>query len=98
MFVLTKRYVVAAAELGDAVRATGAHRQSDLRPLRSVLITLALSRQRDWERFVARSGLSTDVPADYAAVIEAIAHFADPIISGEVTAGSWDPGTRAWQR
>lgn len=97
VFVLTKRYAVGAAELGEAVRATGAHRQSDLRPLRTVLITLAASRQADWERFVTRSGLSDDVPADYADAIAAIADFADPIIGGEAASGEWDPVARAWQ-
>jgi predicted nucleotidyltransferase component of viral defense system len=96
VFVLTKRHVVGAAELGDAVRATGAHRQSDLRPLRTVLITLAAARQADWERVVTRSGLGDDVPADYADTIAAIADFADPIISGEATSGEWDPVARAW--
>lgn len=96
VFVLTKRYVLGAAELGDAVRATGTHRQSDPRPLRSVLVTLAASRQADWERFVTRSGLADEVPADYADTIAAIADFADPILSGETTSGKWDPIARAW--
>lgn len=87
VLVLTRRYVVGAAELAAAVQATGAHRRSDLRPLQSVLITLAASRQSDWERFSNRSGLGDDVPADYAETIAAIADFADPIISGEATSG-----------
>lgn len=97
VFVLTRRYAVGAAELGDALRATGADRQSDLRPLRSVLITLAASRQADWGRIVNRSGLGDDVPADYAETIAVIAEFADPIISGERTSGDWDPVVRAWR-
>jgi hypothetical protein len=60
-----------------------------------VLITLAASRQADWERFVTRSGLGDDVPADYADTIAAIADFADPIL-GETTSGEWDPVARAW--
>lgn len=96
VFVLTQRHVVGAAQLGAAVRATGLHRQSDLRPLRSVLITLAASRQSDWERYVNRNGLNDDVPADYAETIAAIADFADPIISGEVASGEWNPVARTW--
>lgn len=97
VFVLTKRYAVGAAELAAAVRATGRHRQSDLRPLRSVLVTLGTARQSDWARFVQRSGLAHEVPAEYAEVIAAIADFADPILGGERTAGEWDPGARAWR-
>ncbi|MGI8793115.1 MAG: nucleotidyl transferase AbiEii/AbiGii toxin family protein [Acidimicrobiales bacterium] len=96
VFVLTRRYRVGAAELGDAFRATGAHRQSNLSTLRSVLITLAISRQADWDRFLSRSGLAGDVPGDYGETIAAIADFADPILTGEATSGEWDPVALAW--
>jgi hypothetical protein len=59
-------------------------------------VTLAASRQAEWERFVNRSGLGDDVPSDYAETIETVADFADPIINGEVTSGEWDPAARAW--
>ena len=97
VFVLTSRHAVDAAELFAAVRATGAHRQSDLRPLRSVLVTLASARQADWQRFVNRSGLVDEVPADYAETIGHVVDFADPVLGGEVTTGEWDPVTRAWR-
>ncbi len=97
VFVLTKRHAVGASDLAAGLRATGAHRESELRPLRSVLVSLASSRQRDWNRFVSRSGLVHEVPADYGETIAAIADFADPILSGEVTSGEWDPVTRAWR-
>jgi hypothetical protein len=32
-----------------------------------------------------------------AEAIEAIAAFADPILSGDVTSGRWDPVTRRWR-
>jgi hypothetical protein len=95
--VLTRRHTVDAGELAAAVRATGAHRASDLRPLRSVLVGLASARQADWERFVARSGLEGEVPATYEETIEAVIRFADPILAGEVTTGEWDPVARAWR-
>lgn len=98
VFVLTKRYTVGAAELAAAVHATGAHRRSDLRPLRTVLVTLAASRQSAWEQFVNRSGLGDEVPVDFAETIAAIADFADPILGGEAISGEWDPSTRTWLR
>jgi hypothetical protein len=63
VFVLTKRYGVGAADrwCGAGHRS---HRQSDLRPFRSVIITLTSSKQADWERFVTRSGLDAEVPPD----------------------------------
>lgn len=97
VYVLTGRHEVDAAQLGAAIRATGAHRGSDLRLLRSVLVDLANARQPDWTRFLARSGLDDAAPATLADAIEAIAEFADPIIAGDVGNGVWDPAARRWR-
>lgn len=97
VYVLTGRHEVDAEQLAAAVRATGAHRGSDLRPLRSVLVDLATARQPDWTRFLTRSGLEDSAPATLAEAIRAIAEFADPIIVGEVNSGVWDPAARRWR-
>ena len=81
----------------QAIHATGAHRGSDLQPLRSVLVELAPTRQSDWERFVDRSGLADGLPRDYAEAISAVAAFADPILTGEVTSGRWYPSADEWR-
>jgi Nucleotidyl transferase AbiEii toxin, Type IV TA system len=97
VYVLTARHMLDARSLAAALRATGHHRDSDLRPLRSVLVKLASARQADWTRYAARSGLTDEVPASYAATIDAAASFADPILSGEITDGARDPATRRWR-
>lgn len=97
VFVLTGRHTVDAEQLTAAVHATGAHRGSDLRPLRSVLVDLATARQADWTRFLARSGLDDSAPASLAEAIRAIADFADPILADGVTSGVWDPVPRRWR-
>ena len=94
--LLTRRHAIEAGTLLAAIEATAAHRQADMRPLREVLVTLASARQSDWERFVTRTGV--DAPATYAEAIERVAEFADPILTGEVSAGRWDPVERAWRR
>lgn len=96
VFVLTGRHAIDAERLCAAVRATGGHRGSDLRPLRSVLVDLASARQANWARLVARSGLETSVPASLAETIQAIAEFADPVLAGDLTRGVWDPAARRW--
>ncbi|HSK56127.1 MAG TPA: nucleotidyl transferase AbiEii/AbiGii toxin family protein [Jiangellales bacterium] len=98
VYALTSRHAVNAASLSAAVRATGAHRGADLRPLADVVVDLANLRQIDWQRFVARAGLAGEVPDTYAEAIDAIAAFADPILGGDLTAGRWDPGRRRWRR
>lgn len=96
VFTLSGMHAIDAAELANAITATGSFRGSDLRPIRQVLVTLASSRQANWSRFVARSGLGDTVPQSLADVIDAAAEFADPILAGDVVNGTWDPVTRRW--
>ena len=94
--LLTRRHAIDAATFSAAIRATANHRQAEMRPLREVLVTLGSARQSDWQRFVSRTGI--DAPATYAEAIERLADFADPILTGEVSAGRWDPVELAWRR
>lgn len=96
VYVLSSRHPIGADELAAAVASTGSHRGSDLRPIRQVLVALGRLRQADWSRFVARSGLTDSVPASFSDAIGAVADLADPILSGEVVDGVWNPGTRRW--
>lgn len=89
VYNLTGRHEVDAEQLAAALRATGTHRGSELRPLRSVLVDLATARQPDWTRFLARSGLDNAAPETLAEAIRAIAEFADPIVAGDVGSGVW---------
>jgi Nucleotidyl transferase AbiEii toxin, Type IV TA system len=97
VYVLTGRHEVDAEQVAAAIRATGTHRGSNLRPLRAVLVDLATARQPDWSRFLARSGLDDAAPATLAEAIQAIAEFADPIIAGDVGSAVWDPAARRWR-
>lgn len=97
VFLLSGRHAVDGEQFGAALRATGAHRGSDLRPVVAVLVDLASARQADWTRYLARNGLEDAAPASLSDAIRAIADFADPVLAGEVTAGAWDPATRRWR-
>ena len=94
--LLSRRHGIDATLLSAAIGATGLHRQSELRPLRRVLVTLGVSRQNDWARFVDRAGLQTNVPPTYEEAISLVADFADPILTGAVTTGTWDPTGWSW--
>jgi len=98
VYVLSNRHPITAIELDAAVASTSSHRGSELRPIRQVLVTLGRSRQADWSRYIARGGLTEAVPASFSDAIDAVADFADPILAGEIVDGSWDPGTRQWNR
>lgn len=94
--VLARRYEIDAVRLRQAITATADHRRSTLRPLRDVLITLGSDRQADWERFVNRAGLASNLPASYSEAIALVAAFADPILSGDVQSGTWAPARWSW--
>jgi hypothetical protein len=96
VYILSARHQIDAVGLAAAIASTGEHRGSDLRPIREVLVTLSTLRQTDWSRFVARRGLADAMPASLAEVIDAVADFVDPILSGAVADGEWAPGTRRW--
>lgn len=96
VYLLTRHHAVDAATFAHAVRATAAHRQAELRPLRDALVVLATVRQDDWTRFLKRSGLEHQTPATYAEAIDAVAAFADPVLTGEITTGSWQPAVASW--
>jgi predicted nucleotidyltransferase component of viral defense system len=96
VYVLTRSREVVGTELAAALRATADHRGVELRSLRSVLELLGTARQSDWTRFVRRSGLDTAVPTTYQAAIDAIADFADPLLTGEVSAAVWHPLSGRW--
>lgn len=96
VFVLIGRHAINAETFARALRATGAHRRADLQPLRNTLVVLATVRQADWARFVERSGLEHDLPASYAQAIEAVAAFADPVLTGEIATGRWYPERASW--
>lgn len=94
--LLTRRHAVNAAELCRAVEATARHRQSDLRGLTEVIGQLGRSRQNAWERFLVRSGLVGALPGTFEDAIAEVIRFADPILTGAITAGRWLPSDQTW--
>lgn len=97
VYVLSGRHRIGATDLRAAIEATGAHRGSDLTPLRGALAGLGRDRQADWSRFTRRAALADTVPADFSITIDAVADFADPILTGDVSEGTWDPAVRGWR-
>ena len=96
--ILARRHPIAAAELLAAMRATADHRGSTLHPLADYLETLGTARQASWLAYLTRSGLADLVSADYADAINEVASFIDPLLSGAVRSGTWDPVTKSWSR
>jgi predicted nucleotidyltransferase component of viral defense system len=94
--LLTRRPDIDAGRLAAAIEATASHRHSTLRPIRQVLVTLGTLRQRQWTSFLHRHDLAAELPETYEATIALVADFADPLLSGAVTSGRWEPVRRTW--
>lgn len=96
-WLLVGRHQIGCRQLREAITATADHRDVTLVSLGDVLSTLATDRQEGWRRYLARTGLDTDVPASLAEVIADVTAFVDPLLDPalDVTA-SWDPAARRW--
>ncbi len=93
VYLLAERHEISAKELGDALEATAAHRDHELRPLADVLRTLPDDRQASWTAFRERAGLDTVTPDSFRDAVNAVTAFADPILSGR-RQGRWEPRSR----
>lgn len=96
VLLLVGHHDIDAASMSAAIAATAAFRQVELRPVSDTLRTLGRDRQGDWQRFLARTGLQSVVPADYTEVIRQVTSFADPIVAARVTSGRWDHLRAQW--
>lgn len=97
VLLLTDTHAVDASRLAQAITATTAHRQTTLQPVREATAGLGARRQADWQRYLTRAGLADKLPGDYATAILRIAAFADPILTGSVTAGRWHHTDGRWK-
>ncbi len=95
--LLIQHHEIDGSGLAAAVNATSAHRRSELRPLRDVLINQGRDRQADWARFIKRSGIENALPESYEETIAAVVGFADPLLRGEAQACRWTPELQRWQ-
>ncbi len=54
------------------------------------------SWRSDWASLHRGFGNESSVPADFDSAVTSTREFVDPVMSGAVEAGTWDPSTRAW--
>ncbi len=96
VLMLARRHEVDGTRLTAAVTATATHRESVIRLLRDVLVTLGRVRQSDWQRFRTRSGLENELSPSYEDAITEVVAFADPVLRGKAEGREWSPTIGAW--
>lgn len=95
LFTLSRKHAVNAAELRCSIQAVADHRHATPTSLTDTLEGLAQIAQPKWAAWLRRSK-QPDVPEELADVLEHIAAFADPLLSGSPPTGRWDPGVAEW--
>jgi hypothetical protein len=94
--VLCRRHVVTGIELHESIAAVAMHRRVALQTLQSALSGFASLAQGRWAAWLRRQHLADRLPDDFAAVVDLVVRFADPILSGRATGLVWRPEQRTW--
>lgn len=95
---ITGAHHIDADELRSACKATADYRRVRLRPLAPAIAVLGQRRQAPWNRWLQRAHLQDELPERFAEALQHVVDFADPIIHGTVTAATWSPERRRWER
>lgn len=93
---LSRHHPVAASDLGEAIAQVAHHRQATIQPMATVLDGYADLGQARWAQWRRRSN-SDHVPERFADALAAVFAFADPLLSGAVTTGEWNPESEVWE-
>lgn len=92
----TRRHSVRAATLRVSMGHVAQYRRLDLTPLRSVFVGYAELAQQRWLAWLRKNRLESSAPANFAAVLELVQVFADPVIVAEAHDQVWDPVRCDW--
>jgi len=95
IYTLSHEHPLVGGELTQAITTVAVHRGVDLQPLGEVLegwAPVAQGRYSAWRRKHQRTAL----PEAFQDVLDAVTHFADPAITGDVSRKSWDPVRLEW--
>ncbi len=96
--LLSRQHGFVGAELERSIRAVAAQRAVALAPLAVVLEGYATSARNRWVAWVRKQQLIERLPLDFAAVLEEVQGFVDPVLTGGVRQQEWDFRGRRWVR
>lgn len=96
VYRLSRSRECSADELRAAIDTVTSYRQVALAPLADVLEGFGVSGQAKWSAWRRKNQMEEAVPEDFEQALEAVARFADPIITGLVRGSAWDPTAHRW--
>lgn len=98
VYLLARRHDIDGAELAAALNQVAAHRQVRLHSLEQVLEGYPPIAQQRWAAWRRKNRLDDRLPLDFAAVIDDVTAFADPILvgAGQARQHTWQANERRW--
>lgn len=95
---LTSIHDLDGAGLRTALLTTSGHRGVALRPLSQTVLRLPQLRQQPYSAWRRRQPAdAARYPDDFAAVVQAVIAFADPLVDGTADGRRWRSGIRQWR-
>ncbi len=95
--VLTNRHDLTASDLMGSMEVVARHRQVTLVPLVALLAEFPPIAQARWEIWRSKQAHASQLPEQFADILQAIIDFGDPVITGKLDAASWDSVQRVWR-
>jgi hypothetical protein len=97
VYGLIKSHPVSATTLAQAIRATAHFRGVGLSTLQESLSGFAELRGSQYQSYRRQHiPIANELPEDFGTVVRTLQEFADPILLGTVTHGSWRPEISEW--
>ncbi len=96
LYALIRRHTVNAQTLRTSMQHVAQYRGVPLSPLRPALAGFSEIAQSRWFAWLRKQRLDAAAPAEFATVLEVVASFADPLISNDPRATTWNPFVEAW--
>lgn len=96
IYSLIRIHTVTADQLRQAFEAITAFRRLQLYPLLPSLEQMPAIAQAKWQVWRTNQRRDKVIPESFEEVLTELAAFADPVISGAVAAGDWNPTTQHW--
>jgi len=96
IYLLSRRHTIDGSTLAQSVEAVATYRQLALAPLAETLAGYDAIGQQRWSAWRRRQLLDDRLPTQFAEVISAVIHFADPAITGKARGRTWQPTNANW--
>jgi len=96
VYTLSRTRPIDGGQLHDSLTAVAAHRQATVVALSTALTGMPQLAQAKWAAWRRKQRLEERIPEQFADVLQQVAEFSDPAISGTAKGMTWEPAIRAW--